>query len=307
LETVTCELCGADNTEVLFEGVDHWYNLPGRFPVRRCRECGLIYLNPRPDRLEIHHYYPQAYEPYSPAIDDELSLWRRLNRRYGMFKRVQMIQARLKIKGRALDVGCATGVFLEALQRHGWEVHGVEPNAEAAAYARSRLRLDVFNGELVQARFPACYFDLVTLWHVLEHVHQPRQMLLEAARITRPGGMLVLALPNPDSLEARLFGPFWAGWDVPRHLYIFPVPVISKMLRETGWHMFDTVCLEGRMWLFNLSLRHWLADNVSKVRWRRFITGLAGSLPMRLLTIPYFMVVERLKQGSIIAILAQRM
>lgn len=306
MEHVTCALCGANNAAILFEGRDVWYKLPGRFPVCQCRECSHIYLNPRPSRAEIGAYYPAAYAPYQPAIDDEPSLWRRLERRYATFKRIRLIQSRLKKKGRMLDVGCATGNFLAALRRQGWEGYGVETNAGAAAYARERFGLTVFTGELEAASFPDQHFDLVVLWDVLEHLHQPRQVLLETARIARPGGSLLLVLPNPDSLEAHLFGRYWAGWDVPRHLHIFPAAVVAQLLDETNWQMREIVCITGRAWLFNLSLHHWLEDRISSRRVRQLILKLAGSLPARLLTLPYFMVIERLKKGSVMAVFAQR-
>lgn len=306
VEYVSCALCGADSTEILFEGQDEWYKLPGRFPVRRCRQCNHIYLNPRPSPSEIGQYYPAEYAPYQPAIEDEPSLWRRLERQYAMFKRIRMIQSRLKTRGRVLDVGCATGTFLAALRRLGWEVYGVETNAEAAAYARQRFGLNVFTGELEAAAFPEHYFDLVILWDVLEHVHEPRQVLQEAARIVQPGGALLLVLPNPESLEARVFGRYWAGWDVPRHLHIFPTAVLQQLLAETKWQMHEVICITGRAWLFNLSLRHWLEHHVSSDSVKQLILRLASSVPVRLLTLPYFMIVERLKMGSVMAVFSYR-
>jgi 2-polyprenyl-3-methyl-5-hydroxy-6-metoxy-1,4-benzoquinol methylase len=173
-------------------------------------------------------------------------------------------------------------------------------------YARTRLGLDVYIGELADATFPDEYFDLVTMWHVLEHLHDPRSTLVEAARVARPGGTLLLGLPDPESLEARLFGPHWAGWDFPRHLHILSQSVIRRMLKETGWQVFEIVGASGRMWLLNQSLRYWLENRMSSASLRRLILSISGSELVRAAFVPYFMLIERMNKGSAIAVFARR-
>lgn len=306
MEEITCPLCGANHTHLLFVGCDEWFGLPGEFPVCKCRQCGLIYLNPRPTPETIGGYYPAQYTPYLPAIADEPTLWRRWNRRYAMSKRVQLVQAHVSPPGRVLDVGCATGNFLAALREAGWQVQGVETNEGAAAYGRQRLDLDIFTGTLEEAHFPDHTFDLVIFWDVLEHVHQPRQALQEALRITKPGGHLLLSLPNPDSFEANWFGRHWGGWDIPRHLCVFPQSTLPHLFNKTGWQMEDLVCATGRMWLFNLSLDHWANAHLKSPRLRQLLMRVSRSLPAQLVALPYFMVAENLKKGSIMAIFARR-
>lgn len=306
VEQVTCILCGADDTELLFVGRDEWYGRTGEFPTVRCRHCGLIYLNPRPDRTEIGQYYPDEYAPYFRAIEDEPSWWQRFNRRLAMRKRLRLVQKRLPQPGRVLDVGCATGTFLTTLRAHGWKAQGVELSHYAAEYARQRHGLDVSTGELADAHLPDAQFDLVILWDVLEHVHQPRATLLEAARVAKSSGTLLLVLPNPHSIDARLFGQYWAGWDTPRHLYIYTEPVIRRLLHETGWQMVDLTCVTGRIWFFNLSLSHLLQNKLANERLRRLTMAVMQSLPVRILSLPYFMVIERLKKGAGMAVFARR-
>lgn len=306
MEPTTCTLCGAIDAELLFVGRDEWYGRTGEFPTWRCHECGLIYLNPRPSRAEIGQYYPTQYDPYARAIEDEPSWWRRFNRRLAMRKRLRLVQQWLPRPGRVLDVGCATGSFLAALREQGWQAQGVELSPYAADYARQRYSLDVFTGELQAAQLPDQAFNLVVLWDVLEHVYQPRETLLEAARVTAPGGVLLLVLPNPGSVEACLFGQYWAGWDTPRHLQVYSQPVIRRLLRETGWQMEAVRCVTGRIWLFNLSLEHWLQNRLKQAWLRQGIMAVMRSLPLRLLTLPYFWLVEWRGKGSVMAILARR-
>lgn len=304
MESVNCTLCGANNSEILFNGRDLWYGIPGSFPVRRCRECSLIYLSPRPSVEEMARYYPTRYAPYQLAEANASNFLQRWNRRYSENKKVRAVEKYITPKGRALDIGCATGDFLDRLRDRGWEVVGVEMNDEAASYGRTHLRLDIFTGQLEEAGFAKNSFSLITMWHVLEHVHNPLDTLDEVARILSPGGVFVLAVPNPDSLEARLFRRFWAGWDVPRHLHIFSRSLLQQVLHSRGWRIDSVASMTGRHWLFNLSLRHWLNEKVSNSVIRRLLSAMVASLPIRLLTLPVFLLVERLQQGSIMVLFA---
>ncbi|MEM7333742.1 MAG: class I SAM-dependent methyltransferase [Chloroflexota bacterium] len=306
LEQVNCHVCGSDNTTILFEGEDLWFKRPGRFPVCVCQVCGLIYLNPRPHRDAIGAYYPDSYQPYKIATEDIESPTQRWEQAYSIQKRVNVIQKHCPNPGTVLDVGCATGNMLAALRDVGWQPTGVEMNPTASAYARERHQLDVFTGELNEAAFENGRFDLVIFWDVLEHVFEPKETLQEAARIAKSEATLILTLPNPESIDAKLFGSSWGGWDTPRHLQIFPKAVVNRLLNETGWEMENLICMTGRHWLFNLSLQHWLEQRVDSKKVRQFILSITRSTIFRAITLPYFILVEKLKRGSVMVIFARR-
>jgi SAM-dependent methyltransferase len=322
METVSCNLCGANDSELVLEGKDRLYGIEGTFRLVRCRRCGLIYLNPRPGPDEMARYYPSDYIAYYRAIEDEPSFLRRLDRRYGLHKRCRQVIRRADGPGRLLDVGCATGVFLDGMRQRGWTVTGVEVNAEAARYARERLGLEVFADELEKAGYPDASFDVVTLWDVLEHVRDPQRTLGEIARILRrpelcpepdegraegrPGGLLVLSLPNPDCLEARLFGPYWAGWDVPRHLYIFSLPVLERLLSETGFQIQEVHSFTGRYHVLVLSTQLWVAELLASQRFRQLILAVMRSWPARGLALPWYALADRWNQSSIMTVFARR-
>jgi SAM-dependent methyltransferase len=234
-EAVPCPMCGADDGAPLVQTEDLLFPGEERFQLLSCRRCGHIYQSPRPTAESIGRYYPEDYHPYLIAVEDEPSPLRRLDRAFGLRMRTQAVhRAAGGRPGRLLDVGCATGVFLDGMRRLGWSVQGVEPSAYAAGYARRRFGLDVYEGLLEDAALPAASFDAITMWDVLEHVHEPRPVLAELARLLRPGGVLVLSLPNPDSLEARLLGRYWLGWDLPRHLNVFPPTQLRAHLARHG-------------------------------------------------------------------------
>ena len=123
--------------------------------------------------------------------------------------------------GRVLDVGCGRGVLLQEFRRRGWEVQGTELSESAASYARQTLKIPVEIGDLEAIGFPPNYFDAITLWHVLEHVADPRALLAEIRRILKPDGVLLVAVPNFGSLEARVSKDKWFHLDVPRHVTHF--------------------------------------------------------------------------------------
>lgn len=222
------------------------------FHLVRCDACSLLYQTPRPTPAEIGRYYPPNYAPHA-AIEPA-----RLLKQRGIQKRCQVILAH-RTSGRLLDVGCASGTFLAAMRMHGgWEVQGVELSAEAAARARQTWGLTVYNGELLAAGLPDAAFDVVTLWDVLEHVHAPRIVVQEAARLLAPGGLLVLRTPHLESLNCRLFGPYWGGWDLPRHLYLFPQPVLRRLLIEAGFTSLQTLFPLGTYADLQISLGFWI-------------------------------------------------
>jgi SAM-dependent methyltransferase len=234
LEPTPCPMCGASDGAPLVETADQMLPGPERFRLLSCRACGHLYQSPRPSPEAIGAYYPAGYISFQPAVADLPSPLRRLELRRYYATRRRIVERAVAGPGRILDVGCATGNFLDAMRAAGWRAQGVEPSVEAAAYARERLGLDVLTGRLEDAALPSGAFDVVTLWDVLEHVHEPRATLAEAARLLRPGGALILGLPNPDSLEARLLGPHWIGWDLPRHLNLFRPALLRAQLATMG-------------------------------------------------------------------------
>lgn len=305
-ESGVCSVCGTDDAITSFIGQDRQHGVPGQFPLHRCRRCGSFFLNPRPSREALSHYYPAGYSPYRVKPQGRAA-WRLWLLNLGVRKQVNAIAARVSRVGRALDVGCAAGTFLSALRQHGWDTHGVEINPEMAAYARAHVPAEVFCGNLVDAAYPNGTFDLITYWDVLEHLPDPREALMEAARVAQTGATLVVSLPNPNSLEARIFGKYWAGWDIPRHFYLWPSSALTRLLTECGWNPEGFICLRGRHWLLALSLRFWLQDQGRIVqRFGRYVPRFIESLPARVLLWPYFALMEQLGIGSIMVVFARK-
>lgn len=235
LENVRCNLCGSDDTEPVAE-VDS-------FHIVRCRQCGLIYVNPRYredvlEQLYTAEYYDhdgikngQAFFGYDDYIADEENI------RITFAKRLKTIE-RFVHKGKLLDIGCATGFFLDLARTRGWEVVGSEVSAFAAQYARDRFGLDVHIGPLKDLHFDAETFDVVTMWDVIEHVADPLGDLQEVWRILRKDGLLSLITPDCGSPIARLLGKRWEEMRrVREHIYFFSKRTMTEMLHRTGFEV----------------------------------------------------------------------
>lgn len=240
METVSCNNCGGTATRVLFTKKDKHGIAPEPFAVVECTGCGLRYINPRPSPDEMGPFYPDTYS-WKETLEDDSALGRTIRSlekayRYHLLKHESEKAIRFTGKrgGRVLDVGCGTGDRLDVFRTLGFEPYGVETSG-SALYARDHLGLDVFHGDLFGARFPDRFFDLVTLYNVLEHTHDPRAVSLEVSRILKEDGYFILQIPNTDSLQCRLFGKRWAAYDVPRDLYYVNVDTLVAFLGRSSF------------------------------------------------------------------------
>jgi 2-polyprenyl-3-methyl-5-hydroxy-6-metoxy-1,4-benzoquinol methylase len=203
------------------------------FKVAHCAECGLDVTTPQPAAEEIASYYPTGYygaveQRRFPQIVETLQ-----NALYTL--RVREVEAVANSEpGRVLDVGCGRGELLQEFRRRGWEVQGTELSEQAASHARQTLNIPVTIGSLETIHFPANHFDAVTLWHVLEHVENPRALLAEINRILKPDGVLLVSVPNFGSLEARVSKDKWFHLDIPRHVTHFSDATLEEALNEIG-------------------------------------------------------------------------
>lgn len=230
--TRACAGCGGSHSAALpARGLP-----PGSAPfsVRRCLACGLGWTDPPVPDAEIASWYPQAYygdgnARFHPQLERLIRLFR--------LRRAAVIR-RWSGPGKALDVGCGRGFLLKTLRELGYEPHGVELADHAAWHAAHRLHIPVHVGPLATAPHAPGSFSVVVFWHTLEHFPDPFAMLRKAAELLRPGGLLVVAVPNSESLQAAVTGPDWFHLDVPRHYWHFGASSLNAALDRAG---FDVV------------------------------------------------------------------
>jgi len=309
VETVGCLFDHRSAPEQAFVIGDRLGDGDETFQVMRCPECGLLFLSPRPTTAEIGQYY--RYETYrqefAPAVEDETTWLRRWNRRYSLNKLCHFIDEAKPGGGTLLDVGCGTGNFLAQMRAQGaWTVYGLDTNQKAVEYAKRRFQLQVFHGVLEDASYPPASFDVVTLWNVLEHLHDPIKTLQEVRRVLCSDGVLILSIPNGESLDARLFGPHWIGLDPPRHLYTFARKTLETLLLRTGFRMRQVRHITGSYHSFVFSTQLLIRNS-------RFVSGpmqsvlchLMSSWLVHILIFPYLKIVDRAGRGSILSVQAE--
>jgi 2-polyprenyl-3-methyl-5-hydroxy-6-metoxy-1,4-benzoquinol methylase len=215
------------SAEPLFPARD--YITGDQFTITRCSSCGLIRTLPIPS--DISRYYPSGYyggdRRYNRLL--EVLLGKLYSRRAAAIERRSGVTG-----GRVLDVGCGRGWLLDAFRRRGWTATGTELTEESARYAREALHLDVLVGDRAVHALPEATYDVVILWHVLEHIAEPASLVADVARVLRPGGTLLVAVPNAGSAEARWGRDRWFHLDVPRHLVHFTPATLRSTLHGAG-------------------------------------------------------------------------
>jgi len=260
-----CPVCGATKRAEAYAGLtDRLCGTPGTWSLRRCDGCGLLILDPRYPAAHIAKAYenypfnlslpasspaprglaravPLAYLAHGFGYADGLARWQRALALLAVPYPEGAEAAGFSVMylprvagGEVLDVGCGGGAFLERMRELGWRTVGVEPDPRAVEVARVRRGLDVRTGTLEEQRFADGRFDAVTSSHVIEHVHDPLGFLAECARVTRPGGRVVVVTPNTGSLGRRRLGAGWIGLDPPRHLHLFSRDTLRRLAERAG-------------------------------------------------------------------------
>ncbi|RZK56516.1 MAG: methyltransferase domain-containing protein [Hymenobacter sp.] len=235
----SCPVCGspdlADKLRVQDKSVSQ-----ETFTIQQCQACGFQFTNPRPDAAGIGRYYESAaYVSHNSGARGLINQVYKAARYFTVRRKVRLLT---KLNGgrpgRLLDYGCGTGHFLAGAKKAGWQVTGLEPNARARQDAAARVGQPLQEPAALATLAPGS-FDAITLWHVLEHVHTLNETLDQLIRVLRPGGKLLLAVPNVDSLDAQHYGPDWAAYDVPRHLYHFGPAAMRRLLTRHGLALGD--------------------------------------------------------------------
>ncbi len=303
MEYIACNLCGGDDYQILFDGRDRTLGGTETFQSVRCRKCGLIYLNPRPTLSEIDQYYPPQYEPFT-RYDQPLSWFGRLGYRVSMNKKYRIAVRGIK-PGKLLDVGCGNGDFLGWIKNHGWEVYGLDPSPVAVEAARKR-GLEIFRGQLFDAPYLPASFDVITMWDVLEHVHDPLANLKRVAKLLKPGGRFTVTLPNPDGLDFRLFGRLWTGLDVPRHLYVYSRKPLIALLEKAGLTVDSARCITGGQRVSTWSLEWLIDERVNSAQQRRSLNKIIYSPVWYWLWRPFYFILDLFRGGSSITYVCKK-
>ncbi|OLC37195.1 MAG: hypothetical protein AUH28_04645 [Acidobacteria bacterium 13_1_40CM_56_16] len=233
---MSCPVCLNPVTAPALVGTDFLFESTSKtFTLYSCEACRCLFLHPMPDSREIERFYPADY------------WWNA--RRSGGLKKLESVYRKLALRDHiafitkaagdrgvdVLDVGCGSGTLLGLLKHRGFRVTGLDFSAEAAAIAKAENGVDVAVGTLEEAHFPAESFDVVTLFHVMEHVTNPRLVLAQVSRVLKPNGVAILQVPNIESWQFKIFGARWYGLDIPRHVIDYSRNSMLKLLADSGF------------------------------------------------------------------------
>lgn len=233
-----CPLCNGQIFEKFQESKDFTVSNE-LFTIVKCASCGLHFTNPRPSASEIGPFYESKdYISHTNSKQGLINTVYQMVRNYSLKKKVDLINSQSE-KGNLLDIGCGTGEFLNAAKKNGWSTKGIEPNDKARDMGVKNYSLDISPENALPGLKPGSY-DVITMWHVLEHVHELDKRIKELHSLLKSGGVAVIAVPNMNSYDAKTYNKDWAAYDVPRHLYHFTPSVIKKAFADRGLsHIFS--------------------------------------------------------------------
>jgi len=227
-----CPVCGSENIQFCLSAKDDTVS-QNEFPVWHCNACTARFTQDVPAENEIGAYY--ASESYVSHSDTKKGIVNKLyhvvRQRTLRSKRKLVIGATGVAKGAILDIGCGTGAFLHNMQEAGWNITGLEPDDIARGKAKELYSIAPLDPSKLFELQPGTY-NAITMWHVLEHVHNLHGYLQKISELLAPGGRLFIAVPNYTSYDAAVYKENWAAWDVPRHLYHFSPACMEQLLNK---------------------------------------------------------------------------
>jgi len=226
MEYVECVFCKS-NEYKLFKEIDGYC-------LVKCRNCGLVYLNPRPSQQEIKEKYSAEYH-IKRLLEEEPKTTKEIeegiNKNIG---RAEEIVSQFGNKGKLLDIGCGAGFFIACLRRYGWDVSGIDISEWATEFARKKLKLNVFTGTVEDIQYNE-KFDIITMYHILEHLPNSSRSLKKVSEIITNDGVLIIKGPNLGSFDRVWHGNNWYGFSDKSHLYYFTPNTYQMILERAGF------------------------------------------------------------------------
>jgi len=234
-----CLICNSIQTKPFLVCKDNTVSRE-TFNIVECVSCGFKFTNPRPVEDKLGAYYiSEEYVSHSNTNKGFINSVYQIVRKYTLLKKLQLISKYYKT-GKILDIGCGTGEFLKTFKDSKWETFGIEPSLDVRKMAIENYGFDV-REESELKKLETSYFDVITMWHVLEHVPQLNDRIEELKRLIKPNGIIIIAVPNCSSLDAKIYKENWAAYDVPRHLYHFRPIDIETVFKNHGLKVFKVL------------------------------------------------------------------
>lgn len=232
-----CPVCGGKEL-VPFMACTDFFVSGESFEIKACADCGFKFTANAQDEQQIGRYYQsEEYISHSNTSKGLVNAVYHRVRTYMLGRKRRLVEkASGPGSGHILDVGAGTGFFLSEMKNNGWQVSGTEKNSDARTFAKKEFELDITGPEQLFL-FKDESFDVITLWHVLEHIHRLNENMAAFSRILKAEGKLIIAIPNHSSYDAHHYKKFWAAWDVPRHIWHFRPEQMSRLGGKHGFRL----------------------------------------------------------------------
>ncbi len=276
MKTITnCPVCKSDSFSPFLTCKDYTVSQQN-FGIVSCTKCNFKFTNPRPEDEKLGEYYKsEDYISHSNTSKGIISKLYKSVRNYTLNKKLKLISSFVS-RGTILDYGCGTGMFLKVCQDNGWKSYGMEPD-EGARKIAADLGLNTFSDkERIQTYIGTQTFDIITLWHVLEHVTDLDETLTFFKGKLNQNGALVIAVPNYTSYDAKHYKEYWAAYDVPRHLYHFEIETIQKLLSPYGFKLVETKPMKFDSFYVSMLSEKYKSGSIKY--FSAFLTGLKSNL-----------------------------
>ena len=231
METLSfCPNCNSQRFERYLECIDFTVTKE-TFTLVNCIQCGFKFTNPRPSAKEIDKYYDsEDYISHSNTAKGIINKIYHLVKTRAIKKKIHLIEDLNPSSKDILDIGCGAGSFLKGINDTGWTTTGIEPSKKTRNYCTDILNLNVLDEPFLKSTNNK--YSIITMWHVLEHVHELNARIEEIYRLLNPGGYAIIAVPNYLSKDAVKYEEYWAAYDVPRHLYHFSADIMKSLFTK---------------------------------------------------------------------------
>lgn len=269
-----CPVCQNNTFEKYLEVQDYTVTQE-RFQIVSCKSCGFKFTNPRPDQNEIGEYYKaESYISHTNTSKGFIAKIYHAVRKFTLKGKLNLISSLYPQKGKLLDVGCGTGMFLNEARENGWKVNGIEPDSGARQIAEKVNKVTIRTEILTS--FQSEQFNIITMWHVLEHVHLLNETVDWLKGRLSENGYLIVAVPNHESKDADIYKQQWAAYDVPRHLYHFSQKSMRQLFEQRGFRLVKTLPMKFDSFYVSMLSTKYQTGNVNYLE--AFTVGLKSNL-----------------------------
>lgn len=270
-----CIVCGSTQFEPFLSCKDYTVSQEV-FQLVSCKSCGFKFTNPRPEDAVIGNYYKA--ESYVSHTNTKKGLINKLYhsvRNYTLKQKVKLINSYVP-RGTILDYGCGTGMFLKACVNNGWSGFGMEPDNEAREIAKGNCTNVFSDKSQLLSNISDIKFNAITLWHVLEHVTDMKDTLSFFKNKLSSNGVLIIAVPNHLSYDAKHYQAYWAAYDVPRHIHHFDISSMTALLKNYGFKLIETKGMKFDSFYVSMLSEKYKTGKMNLLR--AFYTGLISNL-----------------------------